>query len=66
MADHDNPVGREADVQLQAVGAGGQSTIEGGNGVFRTQCAAAAMREHAGAAAAKERHNAQCSMLDAQ
>ena len=63
MADHDHPVGRQADVQLQAVGAGGQATVEGRDRVFRTQRTAAAMREDA-RAAVRER-KAQCSMLDA-
>jgi hypothetical protein len=68
VAHHDNPVGRQTHVHFQAIGTGGQAAVEGRYRVFRTKGTAAAMRKHARAAGGgpKERHNAQCSMLNAQ
>ena len=44
----DDAVAREADVELEAVGAERQAVVERGDRVLRRERAAAAMREHQG------------------
>jgi len=64
---HDgNSVGGQLDIEFQAIRTGGQTAVERRYRVFRTKGAAAPMREHPRATLPrKERHNAQCSMLNA-
>ena len=58
VTDDDDAVRGEVDVELEAIGTGAETEIEGSNGVLRTKGAAAAMGKHAWRSLPKERHNA--------
>jgi hypothetical protein len=53
---HDDAVGGEMDVELEAVGAGSQTGVKGTECVFRSQRAAASMREDERSRGVKEGH----------
>ena len=53
----DDAVGREVNVHLEAVGARGNPTREGGKGVFRTKRAPAAMGEDERTGVIEEGHS---------
>ena len=54
---HDgDAIGREMDVELEAISAGGQSGVKSTERVFRSERAAAAMREDERASGVEEDH----------
>ena len=61
MMNDQNAVRGEVYVELEAIGARGESSIEGGQRVFGAKGASAPMGEDQGARGIEERHTRKCS-----
>jgi hypothetical protein len=59
VADNDDTVSRQVDIDLQTIRPCSETTVERGYGVFWSQGASTSMGEHSGPNGAKKRHNAE-------